>query len=351
MACPLRLTVDAVDTPDEWVASDGFTKVTAVQTFDKDTSYITSTGPNTSQWYRVENYPDDQDITQVIHSVKVTACFKSDTHTTAPGPGEIRLDLRVGDASVGANNHPTPCDYTCVTETFDLNPNVDPPAPFTWADINNLEIGVTSLGPGEARVSKLYVDVICGNLWSACPRCCCCCMCFTPTLRWTGIVFGDGFTPEIGSVTVNIPYRAFYFSGGCWYFIDETTHPGLPTLLGSATYDCGPGCTGTCNLYLNGASIIAGVTSLPSCSVAQIQLLRVCSENGVGHTSTTYTANGATQLLCCDPHHLSITDTITFDEILTCGVGVLQCGQFEIECLDQVGQVSIGTDCLPLPVE
>lgn len=349
MACPLRLEVSATDTPDDWdVVGDGFTKVTAVQTFDRDDSYIVSTGADTSQWYQVENVPGGQDTTTTIHAVRVTACFKSDDPTATGG---LRIDLRVGDDSVGANDQYSRCDYSCVTETFDLNPNVDPPAAFTWADIDNIEVGVTSRATGETRVSKLYVDVICGDLWRPCPRCCCCCMCFTPTLRWTGIVFGDGFTPEVGDVTVNVPYKSTYIDGGCHFYINEDDYD-LPVLLGTSTYGCGEGCTGSCSLYLNGASIVSTVTETPGCSFAQMQLLRVCEQTGEGQSSTTYTANvnqnGGTQLHCCSPHHFSTSDSITFDEILTCGVGVLECGQFEIECLDMVGDVSIGEDCLPL---
>ena len=341
--CPLRLNVRETDTPDDWVVvGDGHSKVTAVQTFDRDESYILSTGPNTSQWYKVEDYPAGQDTMSVIHAVKVTACFRSDDPTNSGG---LRIDMRVGDSSVGANDHYSRCDYSCVTATFFYNPNVDPPAAFTWADINELEVGVTSRGTGETRVSKLMVDVICGDLWTPCPRCCCCCMCFTPTIRWTGVVFGDGFTPEVGSVTISVPYRGQY-GDGCWYFTDETTHD-FPILLGSQSYSCGDSCTGTCNLYLNAAGMIASVTSLPNCNDVLLQLLRVCTDTLSGSFTTTYNVRADPVLLCCDPHHLSITDTVTIDGI-TCGVGVLDCGQIEVECLDMIGDVSIGTDCKAL---
>ena len=343
MSCPLKIEVDANLNSNWDPVGGGY--VGAVAAFDDDT-YIQSKAANT-QWYSVDT-ATGADTTTVINRVAVTACFKSDSPLCGGG---LRIDLGVNDSTVGANNHASRCDWSCVTEYFDLNPDVDPPVAFTWPDIENLKVGVTSLSDVCATdVTRLYVTVDCGDYWSPCPRCCCCCLCFTPVVTLGEFTLSNTITGA-GNLTVPELEREVPFistpgptGGGCyWSTQEDLSYPQL-VVEGS-----------TIDVYLLEVAIEAGATTTPSCS--RITAQYYYTGHGDSTPIGTITITWDTILRCCSPQHLSTLDTAS--SFIFNGGSPVDCDtapelsggcpSARIECRD--GGVSgprIDTDCVAI---
>lgn len=344
--CKFKYDPDGPSTPSEWTAylddDPGGTVTSAVQTLNFDTSYVRSNGENSQQWWTVEDVgtPPTSDPIVRIH---VRALVKSDGFYI----GSCRLNLGVGGDTVGGGSHATQANWTMITETFDLNPNDTPPAAFDWVDVDDIEIGITSLtAGGEVRCSAIWILVDTCD-YTACPRCCCCCLCFAPIVR----IPAGAFTVELGvddlvcpALVFTLPFCGFYFLGGCWFQHGASLGDCAPDYLPYAVSDPVYSTTNLTNYELRivGISLVGNVLSVGGdCAALQIifSLWDIDTDANAG-TITFGVSN--TTLTQCEPHHESHIDMNDFTLTTIHTVSVDGSASITLDCSDDnTGEIPI----------
>lgn len=332
--CRLQVETDGVGSPSAWTAyldgTPGGSVLTNVQTLDFDTAYIRSNGANSQQWYTLEN-PVSPPTTETIVRVTVEAMVKSDDFYV----GSCRLNLGIGADTVGGGTHLTYPNWTRISESFDLTPGASP-VPFTWPDIDNIDIGITSLTVGgEVDCTWITLSVDYCN-FTACPRCCCCCMCFTPIIRVPANAFeydlGGGTSIFCPALVLPAPFCGFYFLGGCWFQYGASLGncaPGFdPVSVATAVGGDGH----TYSIRLVGASIVGSVLNPDgNCSLLAISFA-LWDDTTNSPVNTIELGPSQTTLTQCEPYHQS---TIGMDGItmVPSGAPILSTsGTITIDC-------------------
>lgn len=347
--CPHRLVLEKAYEPVEWgVFHEENDYVKAVKGFEVEDFHIFSKGKNSTQWYEFKDPPPEVRDTKINH-VLITACVKNSDPAAA---GAVRIDLGVGDVTVGGNTYPGRCDYVCITEKFEYDPSVEPPAKFTWEAVDKLKAGVTSINNNKIQVNRLWVDVICGDLYKPCPHCCCCCLCFNPRIRFFNIHVHPDYPEPPGKHPgdlkhpLTIPYAGKIpgLETDCWFFRGVDTEPPFhlePIEYGSKVYPDGT----TITMNIIGLAMTATPTQPDGtpCNAVSITIMakRDHPVHGVDYVSFPVFAN--MELKCCEPYHLSVSGPL---EVL--GQGAIP-GKIIIDCYSEAKhKAEIDENCEPI---
>lgn len=344
--CHYYYGVDGEGSPSQWLpylnGTPGGTVVANAATDDGDVSYIRSDGLYSEQWFSVED-TGGAPTADAIRHILVVAIVKSDGFYF----GNCRLTLGIGADTIGGGDHRVFPEWTRITEVFDLTPGASP-AQFTWADIDNIDIGITSLtsSPGEIRCSRMHIMVdTCA--YTACPRCCCCCLCFSPIVR----IPAAAFTVELGTDDLPCPelvftlqFCGFYFLGGCWFQHGTTLGDCAPDYTPYAVSDPVYSTLYAANVELRivGISLVGNVLSVGG-DCASLQIIFSLWNLDTNADSGTITFGISNTVLTeCEPYHQSSIDMDVFTLTTIHTVTVDSAASITLDCSgDNTGEIPI----------